>query len=695
MSSGDDKSTTRSHHVDESFMLKAMQQQFQRHIMFGEIKDKMEKQDAAIAKLYQTQNGTSNLRRNDANDDFDDDYKDAFNNDAQNSNFSMTEFENIKMKIPPFQGKNDPDVYLEWEKKVELVFDCHNYFEEKKVKLATVEFTDYAVVWWDQLVLSRRRNREHPVDTWEEMKAVMRKRFVSSHYYRDLYQRLAMKVERQLKHKGATTRTGKNLGSPFSWKPNWSKKEENSTFKPKTSASKSKDVGSSEKSKTDSMQGRNRDIKCFQCLGRGHIALQCPNKHTMILREDGEIEIEVESDDESMPPLEDANDGVEYAVDGELLVTRLALNVQAKEDDEVQRDNIFHTRCHVKNKVCSVIIDGGSCTNVASIVLVEKLNLPMTKHPMPYKLQWLNDCGEIKDFKDVFPEDIPNGLPPIRGIEHQIDFIPSATIPNRPAYRSNPNETKELQGQVEELMKKGHVRESMSPCAVPVLLVPKKDGTWRMRVDCHAVNKITVKYRHPVPRLDDMLDELHDLLPLPIDEQACLDGKKKAEVVKQLHERVRQNIERQTEQYAKQPNEGRKKVVFELGDWVWVHMRKERFPAQRHSKLQPRGDGLFQVIARINDNAYKLELPGDNLRTNPFDERRNDGNQDNSISTTSCDPLHTQEGPVTQARAKKMREALNGLIEQIWVENNIQQANRSLDDYQGMVNIIQVQEKLS
>jgi hypothetical protein len=116
----------------------------------------------------------------------------------------------------------------------------------------------------------------------------------------------------------------------------------------------------------------------------------------------------------------------------------------------------------------------------------------------------------MQEFDDVFPEDIPNGLPPLRGIEHQIDLVLGASIPNRPAYRSNPEETKELRRQVDELMMKGYIRESMSPCVVSVLLVPKKDGTWRTCVDCRAVNNITVKYRHPIiPRLDDMLDELH------------------------------------------------------------------------------------------------------------------------------------------------------------------------------------------
>jgi ABC-type metal ion transport system substrate-binding protein len=83
----------------------------------------------------------------------------------------------------------DPEAYLEWEKKIELIFDCHNYSEEKNVKLAVIEFSDYAIIWWDQLV-ANRRNQDRPIETWDELKALMRRRFVPSYYYRDFYQKL-------------------------------------------------------------------------------------------------------------------------------------------------------------------------------------------------------------------------------------------------------------------------------------------------------------------------------------------------------------------------------------------------------------------------------------------------------------------------------------------------------------------------
>jgi hypothetical protein len=114
----------------------------------------------------------------------------------------------------------------------------------------------------------------------------------------------------------------------------------------------------------------------------------------------------------------------------------------------------------------------------------------------------------LQEYADIFPCEVPVGLLPLRGIEHQIDLILGASLPNRAAYRTNPEETKEIQRQVQELLDKGYVRESLSPCAVLVILVPKKDGSWRMCVDCRAINNITIRYRHPIPCLDDMLDEL-------------------------------------------------------------------------------------------------------------------------------------------------------------------------------------------
>ncbi|XP_048605704.1 uncharacterized protein LOC125583155 [Brassica napus] len=359
---------------------------------------------------------------------------------------------NLKLRIPPFHGKNDPDAYLEWEKKIELVFNCQQLTEERKVRLAATEFCGYAISWWDQIATTRRRNGEPQVASWFEMKTVMKKRFVPNHYGRDLHQKLrrlsqgsksvedyhqemetlmlkadleegveatmarfqgglnrdiqdrlelqeyedmdellhkAILIEQQNKRKSST----RSSYTPTS-KPAYSRED-----KP---GDKSKDGSSSVETKRDdkgkgvATSTKTRNIKCYKCHGFGHYANECTNKKVMTILANGEVISEEEDAGQ-----ESDEEGVEYPVRGELLVTRRLLNAQPKAKEDEQRENLFHTRCLVQEKVCSLIIDGGSYTNVASAELVEKLGLQVFKHPKPYLLQWINDEGGLQITKQV------------------------------------------------------------------------------------------------------------------------------------------------------------------------------------------------------------------------------------------------------------------------------------------------------
>uniref|UniRef100_A0A2N9H973 Retrotransposon gag domain-containing protein n=1 Tax=Fagus sylvatica TaxID=28930 RepID=A0A2N9H973_FAGSY len=318
-------------------MLRAMQQQFERmDVMFNEIRDRMDRQDAVIATWREGRPQGGPYVRRQARcapvDDSDGDHEDEFEGEEDQASLNGRfvprgerrgrgfrtglrwrdgtdrNLGNIKMKIPSFQGKNDPEAYLEWEKKVKLIFERHKYSEEKKVKLAVIKFTDYAIIWWDQLVMNRRRNHERAIETWEEMRAIMRRRFVPSHYYRDLYQKL------------------QSLTQGYRSVDDYYKEMEIALIRANVEEDR-------EATMARFLNGLNRDIANVVELqhyveledmvhmdNKGHIASQCPNKRTMIARVDGEVETESESDADQMPMLEDTcDDDVEYPVEGESL----------------------------------------------------------------------------------------------------------------------------------------------------------------------------------------------------------------------------------------------------------------------------------------------------------------------------------------------------------------------------------------
>ncbi|XP_010519187.1 PREDICTED: uncharacterized protein LOC104798707 [Tarenaya hassleriana] len=521
--------------------------------------------------------------------------------------------------------------------------------DRKKVQYAPAQLAEHALTWWDREVNERKRTRCEPVETWCEMKILMRKLYVPPHFHRDLQrryrriaqgartveeyyeefehlrsrleldeeeetvmaqfldglqERIARKVERHPYHdlhellhlavqvekqdQWKQNRLGKIRASPSIQSPN---PKPTATLKKEFAENKGipefRDKGKApETSRTKTLNEHPhdthaREIMCYKYRGRGHMARECPNQRVMITTDKGEYE---SMDEEEVGDLEEE---IEYPDSGELLVTRRVLSALVNPDETAQRETIFHTRCTVQGKVCGMIIDSGSCTNVASDYMVKKLGLTTEKHPHPYKLQWLNNQGEIKvservkipfsigryhdevmcdvvpiqaghrllgrpwqfdrevthdgranqyslvhnkkkvvlaplspsqvhemqlrlaketepkkgnfylkasqvdkairqeqtvlllvfkdlmslrteapndspavsrlleRFRDVFPKEIPAGLPPIRGIEHQIDLIPGVPLPNRPAYRMNSEETKELEKQIQELLNRG------------------------------------------------------------------------------------------------------------------------------------------------------------------------------------------------------------------------------------------------
>jgi len=114
----------------------------------------------------------------------------------------------------------------------------------------------------------------------------------------------------------------------------------------------------------------------------------------------------------------------------------------------------------------------------------------------------------MSEYKDVFPDDLPSTLPPKREVDHKIELLPGSQPTHQGIYRMSPAELDELKKQLDQLLSYGFIRPSTSPYGAPVLFVKKKDGSMRMCIDYRALNRITIKNRYPLPRVDELFDRL-------------------------------------------------------------------------------------------------------------------------------------------------------------------------------------------
>ncbi|KAK9698054.1 hypothetical protein RND81_08G079500 [Saponaria officinalis] len=395
--------------------------------------------------LARQQKKKMNESESDSNSEFGDDTrskKDKRKDDDDRS---------LKLDIPEFNGDGDAEKFLDWIRQTERIFEYKDYDERKKFKVATLKLTKYASLWYENMKRQRRRDGKPKVETWEKLKKHLTKIFLPRDYEQDNYlkltslsrenssvsdyihefEKMSIICDLDEKEELRTARFIRGLNPNLAQrveiqsysnfddacrlalkfeKQDKSKRTYNRDYARSLSTS-SNPVATTSNSKETRKEdpkdkGRNTVVevketrlrRCFKCQGYGHIANECPQKRTLTIQElinlvpnfvapepDSEpVDVEGESDEEEVHEVEPYSDE-----EKEALVLR-TLHTEAAPAETEQRERLFHSRCKVNNRICTLIVDSGSCTNVIARDVVTKLKIPTKDHPKPYRLHWLD-----------------------------------------------------------------------------------------------------------------------------------------------------------------------------------------------------------------------------------------------------------------------------------------------------------------
>nr|GEX22286.1 putative reverse transcriptase domain-containing protein [Tanacetum cinerariifolium] len=360
-----------------------------------------------------------------------------------------------------FKGSEGAIGLIYWFERTESVFSCSNYTKDCKVKFATGTLTEEALSWWNSFTQPIGIEESYKI-TWVEFKKLLIKKLQE---LANLCPAMVLNSEKLLEAfiRGLPRSIKGNVTTS---KPQTLKEAINIAQRLMDQVTKHTlvQVSSDHKRKFD-------DIRTFN--KNNYHNTNTNNRHNNYQSQQNKRQEAVKA--YAATPAENNSFNVVIGMDW------LSKN---------------HAKILCDEKVVHIPIDG------------ETLIIRVVQKKSDEKR--LEDIPVVKEFLDIFPEDLP-GLPPIRQVEFQIDLIPRTTPVARAPYRLAPLEMQEPSNQLQDLIDRGFIRPSTSPWGAPVLFVKKKDGSFRMCIDYRELNKLTIKNRYPLPRIDDLFDQLQSL----------------------------------------------------------------------------------------------------------------------------------------------------------------------------------------